>query len=200
MVGEIQSNCEGDKMVRDYNSQLLRYTRQFEKATGKYIYTAKEAAKWLMEMGLWKAPERVALQRCAEDLSRAWREEYRTDPQGRRVRIRHAFLVSDRAEQLHLWGNWENLKPKQMALSFQGRRKQIVGECRQLKNDVDSYNENKNKSGLPIPMSYNFTLDMEETERKRSSISNVAIEPMPLSAQSPDVPQRKASERVLPHP
>lgn len=182
----------------NYGKRLLRYTRQFEKATGKGTYSAKDAARWLMERGLWKAPETVALQKCADDLARAWREEYRTDPQGRKVRSRHAFVVSDGGEQLHLWGDWENLQPRQMALSFQGRRKQIVGECRQLKNDADSYNENYNKQGLPIPISYNFELDMEETERQIRPISNAATARVQLYAQSPDGPRQKASERVLP--
>jgi len=183
-----------------YGKWMLRYTHQFEQDTGKRTYTAKEVARWMMERGLWKAPETVALQKCAEDLARVWREEYRTDRQGRKVRVRHTFAVSEGSEQMHLWGNWENLLPKQMALSFQGRRKQIVGECRQLKNDVDSYNENHNKSRLPIPMSYNFTLDMEETESKKRPTSNAAIVPVPLSAQSPGAPRQKASERVLPRP
>lgn len=181
-----------------YGKQLLRYTRQFEEATGKKVYSAKEVARWLMENGHWKAPETVALQKCAGDLARTWREECRTDPQGRKVRVRHAFVVSDGAEQLHLWGNRENLHPKQMSLSFQGRRKQIVGECRQLKNDVDSFNENQNKQRLPIPISYNFTLDMEETEPNKRPASYVASGQVRLSAQSPDGPRQKASERVLP--
>src|SRR5690606_3370492 len=133
----------------NYKQRMQKLTRLFEKETGKTAYAAKEAARWMISRGIWKPPDTLALQTCAEDLTSAWREEYRTDPQGRRVRTRHAFAVpSDEGKQLLLWGDWEKLTPKQMALSFQGRRKQVVGECRQLKNDVDSYNDNHN-SGLP---------------------------------------------------
>jgi len=48
-----------------------------------------------------------------------------------------------------------------MELAFRQRRIQIVGDCRQLKNDVDSYNESHEKVP-PIPMLFDFTDDLEE--------------------------------------
>jgi len=50
-----------------------------------------------------------------------------------------------------------------MAIAFQQRRQQIVGDCRQLKTDVDSYNENRN-DGVPINLVLDFTQDVEELE------------------------------------
>jgi hypothetical protein len=50
-----------------------------------------------------------------------------------------------------------------MQVAFQQRRQQIVGDCRQLKADVDSYNENYN-SGQAIQMVLDFTEDIEELE------------------------------------
>jgi hypothetical protein len=50
-----------------------------------------------------------------------------------------------------------------MEIAFQQRRQQIVGDCRQLKADVDSYNENYN-SGEAIQTVFDFTEDLEELE------------------------------------
>ena len=50
-----------------------------------------------------------------------------------------------------------------MEAAFQQRRQQIVSDCRQLKIDVDSYNENHN-SGRLIQMVFDFTLDLAELE------------------------------------
>lgn len=50
-----------------------------------------------------------------------------------------------------------------MQIAFQQRRQQIVGDCRQLKADVDSYNENKN-DGKPIRIIFDFTLELVELE------------------------------------
>jgi hypothetical protein len=50
-----------------------------------------------------------------------------------------------------------------MEIAFQQRRQQIVGDCNQLKIDVDSYNENR-KPTRPIQMVFDFTPDLKETE------------------------------------
>jgi hypothetical protein len=48
-----------------------------------------------------------------------------------------------------------------MELAFRQRRIQIVGDCRQLKADVDSYNEGHEEMP-PIPMLFDFSDDMDE--------------------------------------
>ncbi len=53
-----------------------------------------------------------------------------------------------------------------MQIALQQRRQQIVGDCRQLKLDVDSYNENKN-DGTAIQMVFDFTIDLIETEMEK---------------------------------
>lgn len=50
-----------------------------------------------------------------------------------------------------------------MERSFQQRRQGIVGDCRQLKADVDSYNQNQNE-GEAIQLILDFSPDMEEYE------------------------------------
>ena len=91
------------------------------------------------------------------------REEYVTDPQGRRVRAKHVAIVDRAGEQLPLWADILTATREHMQIAFQQRRQQIVGDCRQLKADVDSYNENYNDA-LPIQMVFDFTEDVEELE------------------------------------
>ncbi len=50
-----------------------------------------------------------------------------------------------------------------MEIAFQQRRQQIVGDCRQLKTDADSFNDNSNP-GSPIQMIFDFTDDLAELE------------------------------------
>ena len=88
------------------------------------------------------------------------REEYITDPQGRTVRAKHVACY----EQVPLWGDIRTAPREHMEMAFQQRRQQIVGDCRQLKVDVDSYNQNYNNGELPIQMIFDFTLDLEELE------------------------------------
>jgi len=85
-----------------------------------------------------------------------------TSPQGRTVRAKHAARVEDaNGHQTTLWADIRTAPRKHMETAFRQRRGQILGECRQLKSDVDSYNENASP-GIPIPMSFNFTYDLEE--------------------------------------
>ena len=51
-----------------------------------------------------------------------------------------------------------------MEVAFQQRRNQIVGDCRQLKRDVDSYNDNNVYGGF-IQLELNFTEDVAEMEQ-----------------------------------
>ena len=91
------------------------------------------------------------------------REEYVTDPQGRSVRAKHAMRTEKEGNQLSLWADIRTASKKHMEIAFQQRRQHIVGECRQLKTDVDSYNQNINHEE-PIQMVFDFTFDVEEME------------------------------------
>jgi hypothetical protein len=50
-----------------------------------------------------------------------------------------------------------------METAFQQRRQSIVGDSKQLKNDLDSYNENFNTTE-PIQIVFDFRDDLEEAE------------------------------------
>ncbi len=134
--------------------------------------TTVEIADWAIEQGLWK-PQLVEVRRhLAELLAQAMREEYITDPQNRRVRAKHAAHV----DQGVLWLDIRDKRPETRALlevSFQNRRQQIVGDCHQLKNDIDSYNQNYN-SGEMIQSCFDFTDDMTEYDLAKIAKSTKA--------------------------
>jgi hypothetical protein len=89
------------------------------------------------------------------------REEYITDPQGRKVRAKHAARIDQEGEQLVLWADIRTASRSYMETAFKQRRNQIVSDCYQLKTDVDSFNENRS-ADRPIQMVFDFTYDLEE--------------------------------------
>jgi hypothetical protein len=125
--------------------------------------TSRTIAEWAIREGLWELPASAALARCAEDISRAMREEYITDRQGNRVRIKHPVAITVRGEQMVLWDDMRTAPRAHMKMSFQQRRQQIVGDCRQLKIDVDYYNS-RNPTEEPIQMVFDFTMDLAELD------------------------------------
>ena len=97
------------------------------------------------------------------------RQEYYTDPQGRRVRRKHVLrdmkeLPDGKWEQMFLWIDMMEATPDQAEMAFQYERKLIVGDCKQLKTDVESYNEN-NPHGKYVELSFDFREDLAEAEQ-----------------------------------
>lgn len=105
----------------------------------------------------------LVLQKVAEDLARALREDVFTDPQGRHVRAKYAARIVEDGILTTLWADHTFASPQHIALSLKQRRTQIVADCHKLKTDVDSFNENDNL-GPKLQLSFDFTLDLEELD------------------------------------
>ena len=125
----------------------------------------KAIALWGMNNKLWLPRIDKLVNQATEELTDAMRNEYFTDPQGRRVRAKHAARVKREGKRMTLWGDWTS-PPEFMTVSFAQRRRLIVGECDQLKTDVYSYNQNANE-GRAIQMSFDFGPDLAEREAMR---------------------------------
>jgi hypothetical protein len=146
-----------------YSEQMQKIVEQYRISGEEWPATTHQIAEWAIRHNRWKPQPSTVIAQCSEHLARAMREEYVTDPQGRRVRVKHVAIVERNGEQLAFWADIRNASTEHMQLSFQQRRQQIVGDCRQLKCDVDSFNDNGNKDS-PINMVFDFTLDLEEIE------------------------------------
>lgn len=149
------------------NEQLQHIVNRYIEAGEEWPATTREIAFWAMNNKLWEPQRGKILDICAEQLAHAMREEYITDLQGRKVRAKHAARIS--GTQQVLWDDIRTASRKHMQTAFQQRRQQIVGDCRQLKLDVDSYNENKN-DGKPIQLMLDFTLDIAEAELETTKV------------------------------
>jgi hypothetical protein len=137
---------------------------EFYRTTGRKTASTKEMARWAIEKDKWQRHDEAALNQCAEDFRRALREDYRTDPKtGRRYRAKHAAPVERSGKQVMLWGDISRVDRNFMEGAVRLRRNQIVGDCFQLKQDVDTFNDNYNK-GEEILLPLDFTPDVEEAE------------------------------------
>ena len=126
-----------------------------------YPVNLREMARWAIERGLWMPQESLLVTQLASELAEAMREEHIVDPQGRSVRAKHAVRRDDGGKQISMWADIRTAPREYMAVAFAQRRRQIVGDCRQLETDVDSFNENRCPNE-PIQMSFDFTADLAE--------------------------------------
>lgn len=146
-----------------YTKQMQSIVMQYRLAGQPWPAQSKAIAAWAIAHNLWHMHPSLALAKCTEDLSRAMREEFVTDRQGRRVRVKHPVTVRRRGKQMVLWDDMRTAPRDHMKLAFQQRRQQIVGDCKQLKADVDSYND-LNSYAQPLQIIFDFTMDLAEIE------------------------------------
>ena len=143
----------------NYKQQMQAYFHQYEKEHPGATPQTTDVAAWMIREGKWEPRTSDLISRCAEDLAEALRQEYRTDRRGRRYRANHAV----RSRQGTLWADIDVAPRPHMEKAFAQRRKQIVGDCVQLKTDVDVYND-KRSENEPIPLVLDFTDDVAEAQ------------------------------------
>lgn len=153
-----------------YGEQLRRIVALYQNAGLAWPASAKEIAAWAIREKHWAPHPDSLVNQCATQLADAMREEYIVDPQGRSVRAKHAARITRDGQQSVLWADIRTAGRRHMEVAFQQRRQQIVGDCRQLKTDVDSYNDNATPA-KPIQMVFDFTQDLAELEALDSLVA-----------------------------
>jgi len=125
--------------------------------------TATDIARWAIGKKLWQIHPGRVVRQCADQIAEAMRQEYITDPQGRRVRVKHVAPYPDKGQLSLKWDDMRTAGHRHMQMAFAYKRQLIVSDCRQLKLEIDSYNENYNKE-KPIQGFFDFTDDLAELE------------------------------------
>jgi hypothetical protein len=154
--------------AKSYNESLQTFKEMYRASGELWPADIRTIAGWVIQRGLWKPSSRSAVSILARDLGQALRVEYMTDVQGRRIRKMHARKLSEELPdgkyvQKTLWDDITTAEPEHMHISFQQRRKMVLGDCHQLKTDLDSYNENWNTK-QEIQLSWDFTEDLAELD------------------------------------
>jgi hypothetical protein len=119
-------------MASTYTKLLWNIAEEYQKAGESWPATARAMVLWARKRKLLAMRESDIIGRLADDLSRALREQYYRDPQGRTVRAKHCARLTINGEQTTLWDDHRTAEREFMAVAVQQRRQQIVGDCRQL--------------------------------------------------------------------
>lgn len=150
-------------MASTYMRQCQWIVSEYRSLGLPWPTSSRTIAEWAVTHKKWAMRPSDIFARCADDLSKAMREEYLIDPQGRTIRVKHAAKRHVNGETIMLWDDIRTASREHMAISAQQRREQIVGDCCQLKADVDSFNQNR-KPETPIQVVFDFTRDVLERE------------------------------------
>lgn len=144
-----------------YDEQMQRIFRLYQEQVTDAPTPLSEVFRWAQKKSLWELRPDDGYKIFAKEMQRALRNEYRTDTAGRRYRAKHAVRTTVNRKQTSLWTDIDTAPHKHIVKSVAQRRKQIVGDCYQLRIDVDHYNE-ANLEGKEIQLELNFTADVEE--------------------------------------
>lgn len=149
--------------MSDYKKQLQRIVKDYRQSGQEWPASSADIARWALKNKKYDLRTPTIEKIVRRELAQAMREEYITDAKGRRVRAKHPAKVKRNGEQITIWDDIRTAPRAHMEMAFANRRNHIVAECRQVKTDVDSYND-ANPLQRPIQMVLDFTRDVEELE------------------------------------
>lgn len=150
------------------NRKMLYLVEQYKRAhpdEGPEVSPHLVSA-WAIRKGLWVRPPIDPGEILRRQLSRALRNTYVRDPQGREVRANHPVpkevMTVDGPKTYRDWYPIFDTPPHMMRVSLGLRRKAALADAIQLKFDYESYNDN-NHFGVQLePLDLNFNRDIEE--------------------------------------
>jgi hypothetical protein len=145
-------------------NELLQHAwHRYESENGYLPSSLREATEWAVREGILSLPMIDPYDILAQQMARALWEEIGTDKKGRRYRVNHAVRVTKDGVQLTFWAIMGFAPPEHMETAFAQRREQIIGDCLQLKTDVDAYND-MNINNPPFQLILDFTEDVAERQ------------------------------------
>jgi hypothetical protein len=149
---------------------MAKYSEQMQQIFARYTaevdaspVSLDQVAAWAIREGLWKPSPRDVAKICRADLADSLRQEKRTDSKGRSYRAKHSVRSKENGLPLMLWADIDSAPRSFMVKSFAQRRKAIVNDCFQIKQDVDHFNDERS-ADQPIQLVLDFTDDVAELE------------------------------------
>lgn len=143
---------------------LQRYAREYSEVRKDKSIDVDDFVDWILDNERWQPDPKRIKRMLREDVSHALSEERFTDGDNRRVRKYHFVKRKRGTKQLSFAFPIEFIKPKDMKLSLQNRRNDLVSRAIQIHNDQTHYNKFVNKGGEPIQTSFDLTYDVLESD------------------------------------
>jgi hypothetical protein len=148
-------------MMANYHQQMQAIFAQYAAEVSPDPADLREVGAWALRQGLWHPRPADIQTRFANEMAEALREEYRTDSAGRRYRANLAVRATKDGRQMSLWGDIDTAPRSHVEKAVGQRRKQIVGDCWQLRMDADHYSD-AHPDEERIQLVLDFNDDVEE--------------------------------------
>jgi DNA-directed RNA polymerase subunit L len=147
--------------MANYPQQMQRLFDRYRSENLEAPVVLDQVYEWAVTNELWAPGDESKRSLFKEEMAQALREEYKTDPAGRRYRVKHPVRHKFAGRQMTFWGDIDKDPRDFMEVAFQQKRRRIAGELHQLKVDVDHYNAS-HPDETPIQLVLNFEDDVKE--------------------------------------
>src|SRR5262249_53725686 len=127
------------ELMATLTQQLLRIIEDYRAAGEPWPATREQMAEWAVANDRYQLTRGMAVSQCAEKISRAMSLDHVKDKKGRSVRKYYAARIRENGQLVMKWDDLNAERPF-MEIAAANRRNQVLGQCWQLKNDIDSYN------------------------------------------------------------
>lgn len=118
------------------------------------------ASDWAVEMGLYNREPISAKKQCLQDMRRALQQQTYIDPQGNKIRTKHA--VRDyKGQQTTMWVDVRIGKPEIVKEAFTQSWKGIANDVKRHAIEKQSYDLNNRYDALLPIFDYNFNQEAE---------------------------------------
>jgi hypothetical protein len=145
-----------------FQDQLIKIVEDYRASGQPWPASREQIAEWAVEHERYQLTRGMAVSQCAEKISRAMGLEHIRDRKGRSVRKYYAARIRENGQLVMKWDDLNAERPF-MEVAAANRRNQVLGQCWQLKQDMDSYSERRCPD-RPIQIDFNFNVDLEELE------------------------------------
>lgn len=149
--------------MASFAEQMQRIFDRYSEEVDPSPVSLDEVASWAVGQGLFRPMPKDIVKVCREALADSLRQEKRIDAKGRLHRAKHSVRSSIGGVQMSLWADIETAPRTFMEKSFAQRRKAIVDDCFQVKQDVDHFND-AHMGDEPIQIVLDFSDDVAEME------------------------------------
>lgn len=156
-----------------FAEQMQRIFEDYTEEVGHEPVSLDAVAEWAVAKGRFYPAAKSVVKMCREALADGLRQAKRYDEEGRWYRAKHPVRKSVGGVQLTLWADIDTAPRVHMEESFAQRRRSIVDDCFQVKQDVDHYNHYRG-GDRPIQMILDFSEDVAEREALRDKDSKSA--------------------------
>jgi hypothetical protein len=166
--------------MSDYEKQIRSIVEDYRISGEHWPASTADIAQWALAHRKYDLKHVTVERILRRDISQAMRGEYFIDEKGRRVRAKHPARTKKNSKKLIVWDDIRTAPRYHMEVSFAHRRNHILGECHQVKTDVDSFNDN-HATEIPIQMVLDFTKDVAELESYEQMTKNNKQQPIEIS-------------------